>query len=50
MKPRFMHDLRSLSLADAIERHQGEAAHVEKRFDELTPTQKQQIFTFLNTL
>jgi CxxC motif-containing protein (DUF1111 family) len=50
MKPRFMHDLRSLSLADAIERHQGEAAHVEKRFDELSPTQKQQIFTFLNTL
>jgi CxxC motif-containing protein (DUF1111 family) len=50
MRPRYMHDLLSLTLADAIERHQGEAAHVEKRFDELTPTQKQQIFTFLNSL
>ncbi len=50
MSPRYMHDLLSLTLADAIERHQGEAAHVEKRFDELTPTQKQQIFTFLNSL
>jgi CxxC motif-containing protein (DUF1111 family) len=50
MRPRYMHDLRSLTLADAIERHQGEAAHVEKRFDELSPTEKQQLFTFLNSL
>jgi CxxC motif-containing protein (DUF1111 family) len=50
MRPRYMHDLRSLSLADAIERHQGEAAHVEKRFDQLTPTEQQQLFTFLNSL
>src|SRR6202040_4142688 len=32
MRPRFMHDLKSLTLADAIERHQGEAANVERRF------------------
>ena len=50
MRPRYIHDLRSLTLADAIERHQGEAAHVEKRFDELSPTEKQQLFTFLNSL
>jgi CxxC motif-containing protein (DUF1111 family) len=50
MRPRFMHDLRSLTLADAIERHQGEAAHVEKRFDQLSPVEKQQLLTFLNSL
>jgi CxxC motif-containing protein (DUF1111 family) len=50
MRPRYMHDLRSLTLADAIERHQGEAAHVEKRFDEISPVEKQQLFTFLNSL
>jgi len=50
MRPRFMHDLKSLSLADAIERHQGEAAQVERRFDQLSPTEKQQIVTFLNSL
>jgi CxxC motif-containing protein (DUF1111 family) len=50
MRPRYMHDLRSLSLADAIERHQGEAAHVERRFDQLTPAEQQQLFTFLNSL
>jgi len=50
MRPRYMHDLKSLTLADAIERHQGEAAHVERRFDELSPVEKQQIFTFLNSL
>jgi len=50
MRPRFMHDLKSLTLADAIERHQGEAANVERRFDQLSPAEKQQIFTFLNSL
>ena len=50
MRPRYMHDLKSLTLADAIERHQGEADHVERRFDKLTPTEKQQLFTFLNSL
>ena len=50
MRPRFMHDLKSLTLADAIERHQGEAAHVERRFDQLSPAEKQQLVTFLNSL
>jgi CxxC motif-containing protein (DUF1111 family) len=50
MRPRFMHDLKSLTLADAIERHQGEAAHVERRFDQLSPAEKQLLITFLNSL
>ena len=49
-RPRYMHDLRSLTLQDAIERHEGEAEHVEKRFRELSPAEKQQLFTFLNSL
>ena len=50
MRPRFMHDLKSLSLEDAIERHQGEAEEVEHRFDRLSPQEKQQLLTFLNSL
>lgn len=50
MRPRFMHDLRSLTLADAIERHRGEAAEVTQRFRELAPTQKEDLFTFLESL
>jgi CxxC motif-containing protein (DUF1111 family) len=50
MRPRFMHDLRSLSLEDAIRRHEGEAEHIKGHFFELSPEQKQQLFTFLNSL
>jgi CxxC motif-containing protein (DUF1111 family) len=50
MHPRHMHDLRSLSLEDAIERHGGEAAHVRDRFRELHPAHKQALITFLNSL
>jgi len=50
MRPRFMHDLKSLSLENAIERHRGEAESVEHRFDKLTPEEKQQVLTFLNSL
>ena len=50
MRPRYMHDLKSLTLDDAIERHQGEAERVEKRFDQLSPKEKQQLRTFLNSL
>jgi CxxC motif-containing protein (DUF1111 family) len=49
-KPRFMHDLRSLSLEDAIARHEGEAREPAKRFKELTPEERQALITFLNTL
>jgi CxxC motif-containing protein (DUF1111 family) len=50
MRPRYMHDLRSLTLQDAIERHLGEAKHVSRRFRDLSPAEKQQLFTFLNSL
>ena len=48
--PRHMHDLKSLTLEDAIQRHGGEAEHVRNRFRELSPKDKQALFTFLNSL
>jgi CxxC motif-containing protein (DUF1111 family) len=50
MKPRFMHDLKSLSLESAIERHRGEAEHVQDRFNNLSSTEQQQLLTFLSSL
>jgi CxxC motif-containing protein (DUF1111 family) len=49
-KPRFMHDLKSLSLENAIERHKGEAREVEQRFDELSPEEQAALITFLSSL
>ena len=49
-KARFMHDLQSLSLEDAIERHKGEASDAERRFDELAPRDRAALRTFLNSL
>ena len=49
-KARFMHDLQSLSLEDAIERHRGEASDTERRFDELTPRDRAAMLTFLKSL
>jgi CxxC motif-containing protein (DUF1111 family) len=50
MKARFMHDLASLTLNDAIRRHEGEAKHVEHRFRNLTNAERQQLVTFLKSL
>jgi CxxC motif-containing protein (DUF1111 family) len=50
MKARFMHDLTSLTMEDAILRHAGEARHVERRFRALTTADKQQLITFLKSL
>jgi CxxC motif-containing protein (DUF1111 family) len=50
MRPRYMHDLRSLTLRNAIERHDGEAEHVAERFRDLTENQKQQLLIFLQSL
>ncbi len=50
-KTRFMHDLKSESLADAIRRHRGEAREVIENFrEDLTPAQQQQVLTFLRSL
>ena len=50
IKSRFMHDLESLTLHDAIVRHKGEATHVTRRFLGLTPAEQQQLLTFLKSL
>ena len=50
MRPRFMHDLKSLTLQDAIERHEGEAEHVIRQFRELPHADQQQIISFLESL
>jgi CxxC motif-containing protein (DUF1111 family) len=49
-KPRFMHDLKSLSLEDAISRHEGEAREPARRFRELSPEERAALITFLKTL
>ena len=49
-KPRFMHDLHSLSVEEAISRHDGEAREPAKRFKELSPEERQALITFLKTL
>jgi CxxC motif-containing protein (DUF1111 family) len=49
-KARFMHDLKSLSLQDAIRRHEGEAREASDRFRELRPEEQGQLITFLNSL
>jgi CxxC motif-containing protein (DUF1111 family) len=49
-KSRFMHDLASLTLHDAITRHKGEARGVVRKFNALTATERQQVIAFLNSL
>jgi CxxC motif-containing protein (DUF1111 family) len=49
-KARFMHDLKSLSLENAIERHEGEAREASRRFRELSPEERAALITFLNSL
>jgi len=49
-KSRFMHDLASLTLDQAIQRHEGEARDAARRFRELTDEEKRQIIAFLQSL
>jgi CxxC motif-containing protein (DUF1111 family) len=46
-KSRYMHDLKSLTLENAILCHGGEAREVTGRFSKLTPKEQQELFTFL---
>jgi len=48
--PRHMHDLKSLTLESAIDRHHGEAEQERNRFRDLSPQDKQALITFLNSL
>lgn len=47
---RYMHDLQSLSLENAIGRHKGEADQASDRFKELSPEDRQALIAFLNSL
>ena len=50
IKSRFMHDLGSLTLGDAIQRHGGEAQGVITRFNGLGHEEQEQLLTFLRSL
>jgi CxxC motif-containing protein (DUF1111 family) len=50
LHPRLMHDGASVTFTDAIGRHRGEASHVTKEFEKLTPAEKKALLTFLQSL
>jgi CxxC motif-containing protein (DUF1111 family) len=50
IRSRFMHDLESLTLIDAIRRHKGEAREVTTRFNGLSEEEQQQLITFVRSL
>ena len=50
IKSRFMHDLASVTLEDAIARHRNEAGHVTHNFRNLTEDEQRQVITFLRSL
>ena len=47
---RFMHDLESLTLTDAILRHAGEAASVTENFENLSSSNRAALIAYLKTL
>ncbi|HEV8428051.1 MAG TPA: di-heme oxidoredictase family protein [Pyrinomonadaceae bacterium] len=49
-RPQLMHDGLSLTFNEAILRHGNEALQVKLRYQALTPTQKRQLITFLESL
>jgi CxxC motif-containing protein (DUF1111 family) len=49
-KARFMHDLKSLSLENAVSRHDGEAHDPARRFKELSPDDRAALTAFLQSL
>jgi CxxC motif-containing protein (DUF1111 family) len=49
-RPRYMHDLKSLTLENAIERHRGEADRESDRFRRLSDAERRQLLNFLNSL
>jgi CxxC motif-containing protein (DUF1111 family) len=50
LRPRLMHDGRSLTLRDAIVRHRGEAAQASQQFKNLTKQDREAILEFLKSL
>lgn len=49
-RTRLMHDGQSLTVADAVRRHRGEAATVAASFQSLNPRQEAQLLRFLRSL
>jgi CxxC motif-containing protein (DUF1111 family) len=49
-RPRMMHDGQSLTIAEAIERHRGQAAGVIQAYRNLSGTAKRNLLIFLNSL
>jgi CxxC motif-containing protein (DUF1111 family) len=50
LRPRLMHDGQTLTLLEAIRRHQGEASDVVARFEELTQEDREALIEFLRSL
>ena len=50
LRSRLMHDGESVTAADAIRRHKGEAKDVTDRFKKLKPREQQAVLTFLRSL
>ena len=50
LRPRLMHDGSSLTLREAIVRHEGEAAHVTQQFEKLKREDQEAIIEFLKSL
>jgi CxxC motif-containing protein (DUF1111 family) len=50
LRPRLMHDGASLTLLDAIKRHQGEAAHATQQFEKLKHPDQEALIVFLQSL
>jgi CxxC motif-containing protein (DUF1111 family) len=50
LRPRLMHDGGSMTLREAILRHQGEASHVSQKFEKLKRQDQEAIIEFLKSL
>src|SRR5262249_62422526 len=50
VRPQLMHDGLSLTIEDAIRRHNGQAEGVRLKFEALSAKQKQQLLAFLKSL
>jgi CxxC motif-containing protein (DUF1111 family) len=50
LRSRLMHDGQSITVADAIRRHDKEAHEIRERFQRLNPADQQAVLTFLSSL
>ena len=50
MRPRYVHDLRCLTLESATDRHGGEVEQARGEFHRLSEFEKEELFRFLDSL